>query len=325
MTGSDGLRFEIVADDPMNPAENSEVVIFPGARRPDRRYSVDAAGLEISVVEWGDREHSPMLFAHGGFDFAETLNVFAPLLAAEGWRVVSWDHRGHGNSAWADLYSWEADLRDAASVLETLGPAPLPMVGHSKGGALSLQLAEAFPHRFTHLVNLDGMPSRRSMPDVAEHERTKMLAKELDVWLDHRRRVSDKVRRPGTLDELATRRGLMNTRLSHEWLRYLVTVGGRRDADGWRWRIDPTLRMGGFGPWRPEWSMMRLPGLSMPFMAVLGLELEVMGWGTRPSDVTPYLPSGARFEQLEGIGHFMHIEQPELIRDMMVDFVGNPT
>jgi len=309
----------------MNPAENSEVVNFPGARRPDRRYSVDAAGLEISVVEWGDREHSPMLFAHGGFDFAETLNVFAPLLAAEGWRVVSWDHRGHGNSAWADLYSWEADLRDAASVLETLGPAPLPMVGHSKGGALSLQLAEAFPHRFTHLVNLDGMPSRRSMPDVAEHERTKMLAKELEAWLDHRRRVSDKVRRPGTLDELATRRGLMNTRLSHEWLRYLVTVGGRRDADGWRWRIDPTLRMGGFGPWRPEWSMMRLPGLSMPFMAVLGLELEVMGWGTRPGDVTPYLPSGARFEQLEGIGHFMHIEQPELIRDMVVDFVGNPT
>lgn len=304
--------------------DDIEVVHYPGAKRPDRRETLDAAGVAISKVEWGDPSAPPLLFAHGGFDFAETLNVFAPLLVAQGWRVVSWDHRGHGHSAWADLYSWEADLRDAATVLESIGPAPLPMLGHSKGGALTLQLAEAFPHRFTHLVNLDGLPSRRSMPDIAEHERTRMLAQELGAWLDHRRRVSDKQRRPGTIDELATRRGRMNTRLDHDWLRYLVTVGGRHDGDGWRWRIDPTLRMGGFGPWRPEWSMLRLPGLSMPFLAVLGLELEVMGWGTRPNDVLPYLPPGAHFEQLEGIGHFMHIEQPQLIADMVIDFIGAP-
>ena len=53
----------------------------------------------------------------------------------------------------------------------------------------------------------------------------------------------------------------MNPRLSQEWLEYLVTVGGRRDEDGWRWKIDPSIRMGGFGPWRPEWSMHRLPDI----------------------------------------------------------------
>ena len=63
------------------------------------------------------------------------------------------------------------------------------------------------------------------------------------------------VRKPGTLDELARRRGRMNPRLSREWLRYLVTVGARSDADGWRWKIDPSLRLGGFGPWRPDWSL----------------------------------------------------------------------
>ena len=45
------------------------------------------------------------------------------------------------------------------------------------------------------------------------------------------------------------------------------------------------MRMGGFGPWRPEWSMLRLPGIGVPVMGVLGLELEVMGWGTRPEHV----------------------------------------
>ena len=301
-----------------------ESVQYDGAHRPDRRTTVDSSGVAISTVEWGDPAAPPLLIAHGGFDFAETLNVFAPLLVECGWRVISWDHRGHGHSSWADLYSWDADLRDAATVLDSIGTAPLPMIGHSKGGALSLQLAEAFPHRFTHLVNLDGLPSRQSMPDIAEHERTRMLAKEVGAWLDHRRRVSNKQRKAGTLDDLARRRGRMNGRLTHEWLRYLVTVGGRHDEDGWRWRIDPTLRMGGFGPWRPEWSMQRLPGLSMPFLAILGLELEVMGWGTRPGDVVPFLPPGAQFEQLSGVGHFMHIEQPELVRDLVTAFIGAP-
>jgi len=318
MTGVDGPGPE-----PLTVAEIQ--ASFPRAQRPARRRVVDAAGVAINVVEWGDAEAPPLLVVHGGFDFAETLNVFAPLLASGGWRVVSWDHRGHGDSAWAHLYSWEADLRDAVMVLASLGEAALPIIGHSKGGALSLQLAAALPHRFTHLVNLDGLPSRRSMPDIAEHERTRMLASELEAWLDHRRGVSDKQRRPGTIEELAARRGLMNNRLSPEWLQYLVTVGARESEDGWRWKIDPTLRLGGFGPWRPEWSMQRLPGLSMPFYAILGLELEVMGWGTAPSDVTPFLPPGARFEALEGVGHFMHIEQPDLIAEKVFEFIGDPS
>ena len=73
-----------------------------------------------------------------------------------------------------------------------------------------------------------------------------------------------------------------------------MTVGGRQDPDGWRWKIDPALRMGGFGPWRPEWAMARLPGLTMPLLAVLGLQPETMGWGTQPEDVEPHLPPGGR-------------------------------
>ena len=106
------------------------------------------------------------------------------------------------------------------------------------------------------------------------------MAQELTGWLDHRRTLADAQRKPGTIDELAARRARMNPRLDAEWLRYLVTIGAREDADGWRWKIDPTLRFGGFGPWRPEWSMMRLPDIGVPVLAVLGTEPEPMGWGT---------------------------------------------
>jgi pimeloyl-ACP methyl ester carboxylesterase len=283
---------------------------------------VTSTGLAIAVHEWGDPDAPPLVMAHGGFDFAGTLDVFAPMLAEGGWRVVAWDQRGHGDSDRAALYSWDADLRDAAAVVDSVGGAPMPFLGHSKGGSLMMHLANALPHRVSALVNLDGLPSHQAMSDVSEQQRTRLLHGELTSWLDHRRTLVGKQRRPGTIDELARRRGRMNPRMSQEWLRYLVTVGARHDADGWRWKIDPTLRLGGFGPWRPEWSMLRLPGIGVPVLGVLGLELEVMGWGTRPADVIPYLPPGARFEALEGVGHFVHIEQPRLVADMVLEFLS---
>lgn len=305
--------------DVTDPAETRT---YPGARRPDRQWRVDANGISIAVHEWGRETDPPILFAHGGFDFARTLDVFAPLLADAGLRVVAWDQRGHGDSAHAALYSWDADLRDAVAVLDAVSRDPLPIIGHSKGGNLVLQLGCALPHRVSHLVNLDGLPSRRSMPDLPDHQRTKLMAEEIDAWLAHRRRAARGQRKPGTIEELAARRATMNPRLERAWLEYLVTVGGRRDPDGWRWKIDPALRMGGFGPWRPDWSITRLPELGMPVLAVLGMELETMGWGTRPEDVEPQLPPRGRLVPMDGVGHFVHIEQPRAVADMVLELLS---
>jgi pimeloyl-ACP methyl ester carboxylesterase len=223
--------------------DETDAAAYPGARPPDRQRTVDSHGVAIAVHEWGDEAAPPLLLAHGGFDFARTFDVFAPLLADAGWRVVSWDQRGHGDSEHAVLYSWDADARDAVAVLDSLTTRPLPMVGHSKGGSIVLHLAEALPHRVTHVVNIDGIPSARNRPDVADHERTRLLGDELGGWLDFRRTTAERARRPGTLDELARRRAQMNPRHHLDWLRYLVTVGARRDADGWRWKLDPSLRI----------------------------------------------------------------------------------
>ena len=302
----------------------SSPVTFPGAAAPDRHYRLDAGGLHLAVHEWGDTAAPPLFLVHGGFDFARTYSVFAPRLAAAGWRVVAWDQRGHGDSDYAALYSWDGDLRDAMAVMDSVTDRPAPVVGHSKGGAMMIQLADAQPFRFSHLVNLDGIPYKRRLPDVSEHERTRMMASDISAWLDHRRSTADAARKPGTLDELAKRRGRMNPRLPFEWLRYLVSVGAFESADGWRWKIDPSMRFGGFGPWRPEWTINRLPGLPMPFLGVLGREQEEMGWGTLPHHVMPYLPEGGRCEVLDDVGHFVHIERPEQVSAMVLEFLGGP-
>ena len=306
----------------MAPSATLEVD-YPGAERPARQYHLYPNGVGIAVHEWGDEDAPPLLLVHGGMDFARTYDAFAPRLAAAGWRVVAWDARGHGDSAHVELYSWDADMRDALAVFDHVSPGrPVPVIAHSKGGALMTQLADAQSFRFSHLVNMDGIPWTRRMPDIAEHERSKMMADELAGWLDHRRRTANSRRRPGTIDELARRRGLMNPRLPVEWLRRLVTVGGFESDDGWRWKIDPAMRFGGFGPWRPQWSMYRMGGLGMPLLGVLGLAPEEMGWGAQPEEVEPWLPPGARFVPLPDTGHFVHIERPEVIADLVLDFLG---
>jgi pimeloyl-ACP methyl ester carboxylesterase len=208
------------------------------------------------------------------------------------------------------------------AVMDSVTQRPAPVLGHSKGGSLMIQLADAQPFRFTHLVNLDGIPYKRRIPDSSEHERTRMAAGEITGWLDHRRSTATSTRKPGTIDELAMRRGRMNPRLPFEWLRHLVTVGAFESDDGWRWKIDPSMRFGGFGPWRPEWTITRLPGLPMPFLGILGRVQEEMGWGTLPHHVYPYLPPGGRCEVLEDVGHFVHIEQPDLVAEMVLEFIG---
>jgi pimeloyl-ACP methyl ester carboxylesterase len=50
-----------------------------------------------------------------------------------------------------------------------------------------------------------------------------------------------------------------------------------------------------------------------------------MGWGTSPERVLPYLPPNGRCEILEDAGHFVHIEQPDLVAEMVLDIVGRNT
>jgi pimeloyl-ACP methyl ester carboxylesterase len=315
---------DVAAATVVDPANESVSSMY--AHPPERRYDLDSHGVRLAVYEWGAVDAPVLMLVHGGLDFARTYDVFAPLLAAAGWRVVSWDHRCHGDSEWAALGNWTADLRDAVSILDRVAPVasgPVPIVGHSKGGAMALRLAEALPHRFVKVVNIDGIPSNSPQPDVVDAMRTRLAGGELASWLDHRQRAGSHERKPDTLEGLAKRRARMNPRLDHRWLCYLVTVGARHDDAGWRWKIDPMLRPGGFGPWRPEWALEGMAQLSMPLLAMLCEEQEPMGWGTRPRHVTKYLPPKAEMI-VAATGHFVHIEQPGWTAQRVLEFLGAP-
>jgi pimeloyl-ACP methyl ester carboxylesterase len=105
---------------------------------------VDVGGVELAAYEWGAESGPPLFLVHGGLDFAATFDLLAPVLADAGYRVISWDQRGHGDSGHAALSSWDVDVRDALTTITSVTTGPVPIVGHSKGGGLTMQLADAY-------------------------------------------------------------------------------------------------------------------------------------------------------------------------------------
>ena len=306
----------------LSSVEPEEVEIsYPGARAPDRRRVVDADGIRIAVYEWGEPDAPPLALVHGGFDFARTFDVFAPLLADAGYRVVSWDQRGHGDSEHTALYSWWADGADLSAVVESISPEPFPVIGHSKGGGMLLNAISRVPSRFSRFVAIDGLPARPVAP-MPNQEESDRMCKDLAGWLDHRRALdADSERRPGSVDELATRRALMNPRLDHNWLRYLVQHGARHDSDGWRWKIDPCLRILRFGPWRWFSHAPALREVALPLLALLSSVDEPMGWGLTAADVKAFMPPQGELVVMPQTGHFIHIERPRETAALVLEFL----
>jgi pimeloyl-ACP methyl ester carboxylesterase len=302
----------------------AELATFPGARGPDRSYSIYSDGLRLAVYEWGDAAAPPLLLAHGGGDFARAFDVFAPLLAERGRRVVTWDQRGHGDSEAAHFYGWDADVRDAVAVLEALEVPPVPVIGHSKGGMVVTRLAVARPERVSHLVNLDGFPSPPDYPVGAGDEMIGFRMREMSRWLDFRRGgdSANAGRPPRTLEELATRRHQNCQRLTLDWMRYLVTVGAQWRPDGWRWKLDPGMSQLISNPIRLDWPLIGMSTLRRPTLAVLGLVHETLHMGATEESVVQFLPPRSQLVTYADSGHFIHVEHPQRVADLIESFLG---
>jgi len=104
---------------------------------------------DLSLVgdERGRPEDWPVLFLHGGGQTRHAWGRTAELVAEQGWRSISIDLRGHGESAWAPNgdYSFTAFCADCIAVVDQL-PQPPVLVGASLGG-MAAMLAEGTSDR----------------------------------------------------------------------------------------------------------------------------------------------------------------------------------
>lgn len=97
------------------------------------------AGVEIAADVGGPEDGVPVVLLPGGGQTRHSWGAATAFLADAGYRVLSLDLRGHGESSWPSDgdYSLDGFVGDLAAVLATLS-RPAFLVGASLGGLTSL-------------------------------------------------------------------------------------------------------------------------------------------------------------------------------------------
>ena len=119
-----------------------------------------AGGVRIAADIGGTPDGPAVVLLHGGGQTRQSWGGTAEALAASGYRVVSLDARGHGESGWAPggVYDLEGFVGDLSAVMDQLSGRPA-LVGASLGGLTAMMaIGEAGRPVASALVMVDIAP-----------------------------------------------------------------------------------------------------------------------------------------------------------------------
>jgi pimeloyl-ACP methyl ester carboxylesterase len=293
------------------------------ARRPGRAQSqmreswrehVTVRGLRHRLTWWGKRSASPVVLLHGWMDTGDTWQFLVDRLP-EDWSCVAPDWRGFGGTEWpADGY-WFADyFADLEALLDVVCPeGAVRLVGHSMGGNVASMYAGIRPKRIQWVANLEGIGLRRSSAEEAPARYVE--------WLDQLREPP-KPRRYATLDPLVNFIVSRNPAMPRERAEFIARAWTREDGDGFVMNFDPRHRNVSAMLFRREEAEACWRRIDAPVLLLLA----------QNSDIRPRIsPDGAdeyfhslyrdlRIVHLPGVGHMMHLEDPDSVARHLLEF-----
>ncbi len=216
--------------------------MIQAARRGPTSHGFVSQRLRLNYVNWGNELAPKLLLIHGGQDHCRSWDWVAELLC-EKWHVIAPDLRGHGDSDHVSDGNYEMldFVYDLAELIDSLGLAPLTIVGHSLGGNIALRYAGLFPENVRKLVAIEGL----GVSPTIQAERTATgMPTRIRKWVGKKRAFAGrKPRCYPSLDAALARMQAENPFLSEEQARHLTLHGARRNEDGsYSWKFDNHLR-----------------------------------------------------------------------------------
>ncbi|MEU8350705.1 MULTISPECIES: alpha/beta fold hydrolase [unclassified Streptomyces] len=268
------------------------------------RIDVDGTGLEVLDTGSGPA----VLLIHGFPDTHRLWRHQTKALTDAGYRVIAPDLRGFGASdkpAEVGAYGAARHVGDMLGVLDRLGVERAHVVGHDWGALIAWSLAMAAPGRVAGLTALSvGHPA--SMADAGFEQRQKSWYMLLFQFR-------------GIAEEWLSRDDFRNLR---DWARHpeAEEVAGRLRDPGaltaslgiYRAAATPEIL---FGPPR------EFPPVTMPVMGVWSSgDLFLTEKAMRDSG--KHVKGPWRYERVEDAGHWMQLEAPERVSQLLLDFLG---
>jgi pimeloyl-ACP methyl ester carboxylesterase len=123
------------------------------------RLSIPVSDLSLVADAAGPSDAPRILFLHGSGQTRQSWSGALAEAVRRGYRAVSLDLRGHGDSDWSSdgRYSLERFTADARQVIEHIGGEPV-VVGASLGGLMSIPIAASVPRQLRALILVDVTP-----------------------------------------------------------------------------------------------------------------------------------------------------------------------
>jgi len=123
-------------------------------------YVTTGNGVEIFYKDWGAKDSQPIMFHHGWPLSSDDWDAQLLFFAAQGYRVVAHDRRGHGRSTQVAIdHDMDHYAADVAAVVNALDLTDVIHVGHSTGGGeVTRYAARAESGRVAKAVLIGAVP-----------------------------------------------------------------------------------------------------------------------------------------------------------------------
>lgn len=279
--------------------------------------TIEARGVRFGALAWGAPQAPLALLAHGYPDTARTWRHLGPALAGRGWRAVAPFTRGYApTDVPADgRYRLTDQAADLLALHRALGGDDRAvLIGHDWGGLATWTVTSTEPGRFARYVAL-AVPPLGGAFSILRSRDAAGLRQLRRSWYTAFNQL------PGAERTL----GRLIPRLWRDWS---PGYDGAEDARRALAALDgPERRRAALGYYRQSLGPGRAlrdalraqPGA--PALYLHGVQDGCMGVevGVR---YAPRLPAGSRFEAIEGTGHFLHLEDPERVNALVLDWVG---
>lgn len=277
---------------------------------------VDTGAVRLHVVSAGPERGRPVLLLHGFPELWFSWHGVMAILAERGYHAIAPDLRGYNRSEkppGRDRYSGARYEEDVLGLLDALGLERVWLAGHDVGGGVAFRLAFGHPERLERVVILSAAhpvawerANPSDDPDSISWFRSffrlpflpELVARSGGWWMLTRslRNTS----RPGTFEG--------------ETLAVFQSAWARDDA------ISTMMNV-----YRSPWEEIPLPPDGRPRVPVRVLQGERDAFLPKAAHAVTaeFLPEGGLIE-LEGLSHWLLLEDPERVAERMLEFFEAP-
>lgn len=258
---------------------------------------------DVTIAYRDEGEGPAVVLLHGHTLDGRVFDGLASSLADRGFRTIRPDLRGHGRSSRPSQgYHWSHHCADILAVLDDAEVLRAAVVGFSLGGGIALEMAITVPERVDSLCLIDPvMPDRpfeddfmMNLKEVAKTARVEGIQTAMEGPWMRSPLFAASFERPGVKEK---------------------TIAIVRDFPGAEYLAEARDRVD------RDWSVpQRLDEITAPTIVLVGAR-DLPGFRAFAEEAAGSIP-GARLEVVEGCGHIVPLEAPEMVLESLLRHLG---